>query len=123
MIKLTKKEAEMLWRYVKLKYNDAECRKKAVDGKLQKSYAKEAAAWKALVDKIEAETGYSGEPRVSSTYFEVRYKDELVAYARTFTEAKARAESHCRCKDDYFDVDILEYECGCCIAAKSMNDE
>ena len=128
MVKLTKKECEMLWRYVKKEYISAKYLEKSADSRLQKSYAKEATAWKALVDKIEAETGYSGEPGVSRTYFEVRLHDELIAYARTFGEAKACAEVHCRnIKGSYIansdDIEILECECGNCVSVKGMNDE
>ena len=113
----------MLWRYVKKKYNSAKFNGTDSEGRLQRSYVKEVAAWKALVDKIEAETGYSGEPKVSDTYFEVSFHNEFIAYAKTFSEAKACAESHCKCKDDYYDIDILECECGDCVAAKSMSDD
>jgi len=127
MVKLTKKECGMLWKYVKREYNNTKYLEQNSKGKLKNFYAKEAAAWKTLVDVIEAETGYSGEPRKSDTYFEVRYGDERIAYAKTFTEAKTCAEDYCRTlKGDYtnnlYYIDIFECECGNCVSVKSMFD-
>lgn len=115
MVSLTKKEAVMIWSYVKKAYiNEAYLYEKANSPSEKREHRNKAEMWRALLSRLDAETGFSGRtPSIGKTYFEIEYKNKLIGIAADKKAVSDFLSSYLSEHDiDPADIDISEFERG-----------
>jgi hypothetical protein len=115
MVSLTKKEAVMIWSYVKKAYiNEAYLYEKATSPSEKRERRNKAEMWRELLSRLDEETGFSGRtPPIGKTYFEIEYKNKLIGIAADKKAVSDILSSYLSEHDiDPADIDISEFERG-----------